>query len=269
MQAAPGQRCAGDADDQRRRPEAEVAACQLPLATTASTAVRPFQSRTASRSGRLAIESRGASRGGAQGTASARFQVRRFHQRGSAEEIRLLGGRALAGLHRDQRSAENAATRENGDLIWGGFYVQMHVLRESHLEVYWRKGDFPLDSSLQVRTFLLDEVGNLGFIPLREFGEFQPVRFKQWDAWQAPARGRLSQYDIQYMVFYAPEVDKTYAISTMVVLPPAGIDAHGALRDGFEVHPEIHASGKADEPLPRLLPTPELLSPGSGNALHR
>jgi hypothetical protein len=152
----------------------------------------------------------------------------------------------------------------DGDLIWGGFYIQMHVLRESRLEVYWRQCNFPLDSPQQVRAFLLDEVGNLGFIPLRELGEFQPVRFKHWEAWQAPARGRLSQYDIQFMVFYAPEVDKTYAISTMVVLPPEGIDAHAMLRDGFEIHPEIHADGKAAEPLPRLLPTPELVSPALG-----
>ena len=104
----------------------------------------------------------------------------------------------------------------------------------------------------------------MGFIPLRELGEFRSVRFKQWNAWQAPARGRLSQYDIQYVVFYAPEVDKTYALSTMVVLPPAGIDAHGALRDGFEVHPEIRANGNADQPLLRLLPTPKLISPDLG-----
>lgn len=153
---------------------------------------------------------------------------------------------------------------QNGDLIWGGFYIQMHVLRESRLEVYWRKGDYHLDSSQQVRDFLLNEVGNLGFIPLRELGEFRPVGFKQWKAWQAPARGRLSQYDIQFMVFYAPEMDETYAISTMVVLPPAGVDAHAVLRDGFEVHPELHANGKASEPLRRLLPTPELVSPAMG-----
>ena len=29
---------------------------------------------------------------------------------------------------------------QNGDLIWGGFYVQMHVLRESRLEVVLAAG---------------------------------------------------------------------------------------------------------------------------------
>jgi hypothetical protein len=153
---------------------------------------------------------------------------------------------------------------DNGDLFWSGFYIQMHVLKESHLEVYWRQGDFHLNSSEAVRDFLLDDVGDLGFIPLRELGEFKPVRFKNWEAWEGPARGRLSQYDTRFMVFYAPEVDKTYAISTMVVQPPEGIDAHSVLRDGFELHPELAAHGQAPDPLPRRLPTPRLLSPALG-----
>jgi len=66
------------------------------------------------------------------------------------------------------------------------------------------------------------------------------------------------------VVFYAPEVDKTYAISTMVVQPPEGIDAHSVLRDGFELHPELAAHGQAPDPLPHLLPTPRLLSPALG-----
>ncbi|HET6847095.1 MAG TPA: hypothetical protein VFH29_09690, partial [Anaerolineales bacterium] len=204
-----------------------------------------------------------ANRAGVGGSASAKFQVKN-----SVSEELL----AKYGFWVDEPSLgymETSVGRErgdaeNGDLIWGGFYVQMHVLKESHLEVYWRTGDFQLDSSAQVRKFLLDDVGNVGFIPLREFGEFKPVHFKQWDAWKAQVRGRLSQYDNQIMVFYAPEVNKTYAISTMVVLPPEGIDAHAVLRDGFEVHPELHANAKAPEPLVRLLPTPRLVSPAMG-----
>ena len=199
----------------------------------------------------------------AQGNDTARFQVRNSTSEDLLNKYGFWVDNPSLGYIETTIGRERGDA-QNGDLIWGGFYIQMHVLRESRLEVYWRQGDFDLDSPERVRTFLLDEVGNLGFIPLRELGEFRSVRFKQWDAWQAPARGQLSQYDIQYVVFYAPEVEKTYALSTMVVLPPAGTDAHGALRDGFEVHPEIRASGKADDPLLRLLPTPRLISPALG-----
>lgn len=149
----------------------------------------------------------------------------------------------------------------DGEVFWGGYYMQMHILKESHLEIYWRKGNFQLGSSQQVQDFLLDEVGNPGTLPLRELGEFHAVRFKQWEAWQGTARGRLSQYDIQYMVFYSPEVDKTYALGTMVVNPPTNIDAHATLRDGFEVDPQVRPEGQDGKPRPRLLPAPRLVSP--------
>ena len=72
-------------------------------------------------------------------------------------------------------------------------------------------------------------------------------------------------YDIQYVVFDAPEVDKTYAISTMVVLPPAGIDAHERVARRIRgASWRYRANGKADQPLLRLLPTPKLISPDLG-----
>ena len=70
---------------------------------------------------------------------------------------------------------------------------------------------------------------------------------------------------MEWMVFYAPEVDRTYALATTVVLPLAGIDPHAVLRDGFDVMPEIHAAGAAREPLlTQQWPGPELLSPPLG-----
>ena len=79
-----------------------------------------------------------------------------------------------------------------------------------------------------MRGFMLDTLGDLGFTPVRDLGPFGQVKFKDWDAWQVKARGLYLRYDEQWMVFYVPEVDKTYAIGTTVVLPPAGMDAPGA-----------------------------------------
>jgi hypothetical protein len=39
------------------------------------------------------------------------------------------------------------------------------------------------------------------------------------------------------------------------------MDPHAELRDSFAVFPDVHANGVAPEPLPRLLPGPELVSP--------
>ncbi len=150
---------------------------------------------------------------------------------------------------------------QNGVIIWGGIIPMQHIYIENWLEVQWRQGQFDLSSADNVRSFMLDKLGEFGIYPTRALGTFGRVKFKGWDAWQAKARGQLSRYDEQWMVFYSPEADKTYAIGTMVVLPPPGIDPHAVLRDGFEVHPELHASGVAPAPLPDLLPGPELLTP--------
>lgn len=153
---------------------------------------------------------------------------------------------------------------QNGVIIWGGTILTQHIFPENWLEIHWRAGDFKLGTAEEVRRFMLHELGDLGFTPIREIGSFEPVKFKNWDAWQGKARGQFLRYDGQWMVFYAPEVNKTYAIGTTVVQAPTGIDAHAVLRDGFEVHPEVDARGVAPKPLLRLLPPPELVSPKLG-----
>lgn len=153
---------------------------------------------------------------------------------------------------------------EDGAIIWGGIKAQQHIFKESWLEVRWRSGDFDLQSSGQVQDFMLDQLGNLGLTPLRQLGEFKRVKFKEWDAWQGKVRGQYTRFDAQWMIFYAPEVDKTYAIGTTVVQPPTGIDPHETLRASFEVHPEVDARGEAPIPLPDMLPTPRQVSPALG-----
>jgi hypothetical protein len=169
---------------------------------------------------------------------------------------------SLAGIQTDL--GRELGDAEDGAIIWGGVKVQQHIFKESWLEVRWRRGDFRLQSSEQVQDFMLDELGNLGFTPLRQLGEFERVKFKEWDAWQGTVRGQYTRFDAQWMIFYAPEVDKTYAIGTTVVQPPTGIDPHETLRGGFEVHPELDARGGAPVPLPDMLPTPRQLSPALG-----
>lgn len=153
---------------------------------------------------------------------------------------------------------------QNGMIIWGGMLPAQHVFPESWLQIHWRQGNFHLQSAEAVRSFMLGTLGDLGFTAVRDLGPFEQVKFKEWDAWQVKARGLYLRYDEQWMIFYAPEVDKTYAIGTTVVLAPAGMDAHAHLRGSFEVHPEVHANGTAPEPLPHLLPAPELVSPALG-----
>jgi len=162
------------------------------------------------------------------------------------------------GLFKEQGDAQN------GVIIWGGQILTQHIFPENWLEVQWRTGDFKLGTEDGVREFMLNELGELGFTPVRELGPFERVKFKDWDAWQVKARGQFLRYDGQWMIFYAPDADKTYAIGTTVVQPPTGIDPHAVLRDGFEVHPEVQAEGAAPKPLPRLLPPPELTSPELG-----
>ena len=152
----------------------------------------------------------------------------------------------------------------NGLILWGGLLTNQHIFVENWVELHWRTGRFSLENAEMVRSFLLDELGDLGFTPLREMGVFERTTFKQWPAWQAKARGQLSRYDIQWLVFYAEEVDKTYALGTTVVLPPPGVDVHNQLRDNFEVGEKGQAQGKAPEPLLDLIPAPKLLRPALG-----
>ncbi len=199
----------------------------------------------------------------AQGQDVSRLQVKN-----STSEILLnkygfwLDAPALRGIV-PQLVAERGDAY-NGLIRWGGSLPAQHVLPENWVEVQWRKGDFQLTTPAAVRAFVLDDLGDLGFTPVRDIGPFQPIQFKQWAGWQMEARGQFQHDQMEWVIFYAPETDETYAIATTVVLPPTGINPHAVLRTSFAVFPEVHAAGVAPEPLPKLLPGPELLSPPLG-----
>jgi len=156
----------------------------------------------------------------------------------------------------------------NGLIRWGGQIPAQHVLPENWVEVHWREGRHTLENSGAVRQFMLEEVGTLGFTPIRSLGPFERLAFKKWDAWKVSARAQVQPTQVEFVAFYAPEMDKTYLIGTTVTLPPVGIDPHDALRAGFEVHPEVEASGVAPAPLPQLAPGPELLAPPLGTRVY-
>jgi hypothetical protein len=152
----------------------------------------------------------------------------------------------------------------NGLITLGGILPAQHIFPENWVEVQWRESDLKLLTADDVGVFMLNTLGNPGFYPMRDLESFERTTFKNWNAWLVNSRSQLSRYDEQWMVFYAPEVDKTFAIGTIAVLPPTGSDAHGILRDGFEVHPKIDANGSAPVPLEDLLPPVELISPELG-----
>jgi hypothetical protein len=156
---------------------------------------------------------------------------------------------------------------QNGMIIWGGVTPSQHIFPESWLEIHWRAGDFKLQTAEDVREFMLNELGEMGFSPMRDLGPFEQTTFKQWKAWQVKSRGEFLRYDEQWMIFYTPEANKTYAILTTVVQPPIE-NPHEYLRKSFEVHPEVQANGAAPQPLPRLLPPPELVSPKIGTRFY-
>jgi len=196
----------------------------------------------------------------AQGSGSGSFRVR-----ASTSEVLLnkygfwLDAPSLKGIV-PQLVAERGDAR-NGLIRWGGFIPAQHILPENWVEVHWREGNYRLENDEAVKQFMLNELGDLGFRPVRGIGPFQPIQFKHWNAWQVGARGQFQYDQMEWVVFYSPEVNKTYAIATTVVLPPTGMDPHAMLRESFAVFPDVHAAGVAPEPLPKLLPGPELLGP--------
>ena len=199
--------------------------------------------------------------GSAQGKGAGTFSVKN-----STSETLLykygfwLDAPTLKGIV-PQLGAERGDAR-NGMIRWGGVIPAQHVLPEAWVELNWREGDYTLETPDAARRFLLEQVGDLGVTaPVRSLGPIQPIRFKQWAAWRVEGQGQLAYNLVEWVVFYAPEVNKTYSIGTYVVSPPAGIDPHAKLRESFAVFPDIHAAGIAPEPLPRLLPGPELVSP--------
>ncbi len=152
----------------------------------------------------------------------------------------------------------------NGAIALGGTIPAQHIFPENWVEVQWREGNFMLDNEETVRKFILETLGVPGIYPMRDLKSFERTTFKGWAAWLVESRSELTRYDEQWMIFYAPEVDKTYAIGTLVVAMPVGIEHHSFLRDSFEVHTEIEANGTAPAPLEDLLAPVELLSPDLG-----
>ncbi len=152
----------------------------------------------------------------------------------------------------------------NGLIRWGGVSPAAHVFPETWLEVQWRGGHADLGDPEAVRRFLLDDIGDFGFTPVRAIGAITPFSFQGWAGWRIGMRGQFAYDDIEWVVFYAPSVDKTYAIGTTVVLPPQGVNPHAILRDTFELPAGVVAAGTAPDPLPNLLPRPRLLGPGLG-----
>jgi hypothetical protein len=153
---------------------------------------------------------------------------------------------------------------QNGFLRWGGYIPAQHVLPENWVDVLWRTGNFHLDSPEAVRQFMTSQLGDLAPYPTRAIGPFEQVKFKNWEAWKVGGRGQYQQMHQEWMIFYAPEVNKTFSLGTLVILPPSGINAFAALRNSFEVYPDQHANGVAPEALPNLLPMPELITPTLG-----
>jgi hypothetical protein len=153
---------------------------------------------------------------------------------------------------------------DSGRLLWGGSRPGIHILPAAWLEIQWRQGKRPLADEEDVRRFFVEDLGRFGFTPIRALVSIAPTRFHDRSAWRVVGRGQFEQDQVEWVVFYAPEVDKTYAIGTTIVQPPPGVDAAAMLRDSFEVFPQVRAEGVAAQPLPDLLPAPELISPPLG-----
>jgi hypothetical protein len=149
----------------------------------------------------------------------------------------------------------------DGRLLWGGVRPAVHILPATWIEIQWREDRRPLDDEQDVLRFFREDLGRFGFTPIRSIGPITPTIFKDWPAWHVAGRGEFRQDQVEWVVFYSPEVNRTYAIGTTVVLPPAGPDAPTTLRDSFAVFPEIEAKGVAPVPLPDLLPAPDLTAP--------
>ena len=77
---------------------------------------------------------------------------------------------------------------QRGLIRWGGQIPAIHIFPENWIEIHWLEDDYKLDSPAAVRHFMLADVGDLGFTPVRELGPFEPTRFKDWAAWQGSAR---------------------------------------------------------------------------------
>jgi hypothetical protein len=193
----------------------------------------------------------------AEGACSGSFTVKK-----STSEILLAEyGFWLAAprlINADLQVGAERGDARNGMIRWGGAVPGMHITPANYVEVHWREGKYHLESPEAVRQFLLEEIGDLG--DARTIGSVRPMQFKQWDAWELEC-STYTWEETVWVIFYAPTVDKTYAIATILRLPPRIPYPHGELRESFAVYPHIDGTGVAPAPLPRLLPGPELVSP--------
>jgi hypothetical protein len=200
-----------------------------------------------------------ATAGGVQGRCTRHFQVK-----SSLSEILLAKyGFWLDGpnLCAEPRILEERGDVRNGWIRWGGSVGGMHIVPSNYVHIHWREGEFGLQDAGAATRFLLEEVGDLGDV--RGIGSAEPLTFKQWPAWRLECK-TYSWEEMEWVLFYVPEVDKTYAIATVLTLPPSVPCPHCRLRDSFATFPEIPAGGVAPEPLLRLLPGPELIAPSVG-----
>jgi hypothetical protein len=149
----------------------------------------------------------------------------------------------------------------NGMIQWGGGSPGLHITPTHYVQVHWREGEHDLTDAEAAERFLLTEVGDLG--DSRSVASIERFAFQHWPAWRCECV-TYSWQETEWVVFYAPEVDKTYAIETILSLPPSVPCPHCELRDSLAVFPEIQATGVAPEPLPRLLPAPRLIAPPVG-----
>jgi len=149
----------------------------------------------------------------------------------------------------------------NGMIQWGGGTPGLHMTPSHYVQLHWREGEHDLTDAAAVERFLLTELGDLG--DSRSIASMERFDFRHWPAWRCECSTHSWQ-ETEWVVFYALEMDKTYAIETILSLPPSVPCPHCELRDSFTVFPEIRATGVAPEPLLRLLPAPRLVAPPVG-----
>jgi hypothetical protein len=148
---------------------------------------------------------------------------------------------------------------QNGVMLWSGSNLGMHIVPQVRMEIHWRWGDHGLDDAQAVHSFMRLE-GLNALNDMRRIDAVESQSFKDWHAWRVECTTH-SWEEMEWLIFYAPEVNKTYAIATILTLPPSIPDPHGVLRESFAVYPEINASGVAPSPFEPLLPGPELIGP--------
>jgi hypothetical protein len=168
-----------------------------------------------------------------------------------------LRGLARSNIHAERGDARNGMIRMGGVIPIG----YLHYWPGRYVDVHWREGNFELGDHQAVERFLLGEIGDSFFSPVRRVISIQPFEFKQWEAWLIEFQTRYKEEEMQAVIFYAPDANKTYCIVTHVFVATSDLNPHDSLRDSFAVFPEAEATGVAPEPLIKLLPSPELIGP--------